>query len=271
MSLTLHFHGRGRRVFRSRLAHGTPKMFKSFSNTTSCHIRQALTELAVLRLRKLVVDFRYIPKKQSYDGEEYYDDDGQERLEELQKEMQDLPKTITKTKVLVQLHFEIQTTSCLHVILRTARTGLGFGPTVNNGNHELFDTFAPLIVAAARQRFRLTAKENQVFLRKSQVLSRHPPQSISSTTKTLSFSSSTTQQLPDSEVQHHLNQAFRAPSQSKPPRSRRQRHKAFERVEYPQLDHSLIPRMPKVLRHIQRGNQSSRHTLPHIPNTRFRL
>jgi hypothetical protein len=63
-----------------------------------------------MRVTIVLLDFRYIPKKQSYDGEEYYDDDGQERLEELQKKMQDLRKTITKTKVLVQLHFEIQTT-----------------------------------------------------------------------------------------------------------------------------------------------------------------
>jgi hypothetical protein len=143
--------------------------------------------------------------------------------------------------------------SCPHVILRTGKDWTGFGPTVNNDSHELFDTFAPLIVAAGRQRFRLTAKENQVFLRKSQVLSRYPPnpyralprpsRSVHQQRSNCRTRRCSTTSTRPSARRHSQNPHDPDDSDTKSIRTRR------ISATRPQPH----PRMPKVLRHIQRG------------------
>ena len=55
------------------VARGTPKMFKSYSVHTSNYIPLPLTELSLLRLRKVEIAFRYPPKYTDSVGDEYYD------------------------------------------------------------------------------------------------------------------------------------------------------------------------------------------------------
>ena len=162
---TIVLSGCKRGVFRSMVAHRTPNMYKSYSVHTSDYIPQPLTELFFVRLRKVEIAFRYPPKYTDSAGEEYYGHfEGQATISRLGEEVDQLLDAVRKSKLLVQLHFNVQSGRYEPIcgedgkVSRTQCT-----PTVNRDNSELIAMLTPLVVAGGRQGFRLTAESNKVF------------------------------------------------------------------------------------------------------------
>ena len=161
----LKFHGRARNIFRHPLATGIPNLFCSFSREIFCYIPPSLTELSVVRLKKLTVSVRYPTKSSSSWGDDtttFFVDGGQEQLGVLQKNFAQLHTAISKSKDLVQLHFKIQTAR----YDRGLWNGIeyeGTNPITDDDIQEMMDVFRPFLITASQDRFRITAEEDMVL------------------------------------------------------------------------------------------------------------